>query len=195
MTEFLAGRYVEVKFVAMMISIFKMIIVPIVGGLVVNAILTKAGQAHPGLRRISTFIMKGLPYLSMFSICFIIAIITALSREALLAGGFVIMIIGAAILHNFTGYIFGYWGARLLKLNETDARTVAIEVGLQNGGMASGLAIDVLKSDLAAIPPAIFGPWMNMSGASLASWWAGRPPKDGSRTVGSQGSQGSQNKE
>jgi BASS family bile acid:Na+ symporter len=181
MTQFLAGTYVEVKFVAMMVAIFKMIIVPIVGGLIVNALLTRAGRAHPGLRRTSEFIMKGLPYLSMFSICFIIAIITALSREALLAGGFVIAIIFAAVLHNFAGYLLGYWGARLCRLNETDSRTVAIEVGLQNGGMASGLAIDVLKSDLAAIPPAIFGPWMNMSGASLASWWAARPPKDGSR--------------
>lgn len=181
MTQFLAGTYVEVKFVAMMVAIFKMIIVPIVGGLIVNAVLTKAGGGHPGLRKTSEFIMKGLPYLSMFSICFIIAIITALSREALLAGGFVIAIIFAAVLHNFAGYFLGYWGARLCRLNETDSRTVAIEVGLQNGGMASGLAIDVLKSDLAAIPPAIFGPWMNMSGASLASWWAARPPKDGSR--------------
>jgi BASS family bile acid:Na+ symporter len=183
MTKFLAGTYVEVKFVAMMISIFKMIILPIVGGLVVNAILSKAGKAHSGLKTVSDLIMKGLPFLSMFSICFIIGIITALSREALLAGGFVIAIIGAAILHNFAGYVLGYWGARFCRLNETDSRTVAIEVGLQNGGMASGLAINVLKSDLAAIPPAIFGPWMNMSGASLASWWASRPPKDGSRKM------------
>jgi len=187
MTELLAGTYVEVKFVAMMIAIFKMIIVPIVGGLVVNAILTRTGRARPGLKRLSELIMKGLPYLSMFSICFIIGIITALSREALLAGGFVIAIVGAAILHNFAGYILGYWGARLCRLNETDSRTVAIEVGLQNGGMASGLAIDILKSDLAAIPPAIFGPWMNMSGAGLASWWAARPPGGGSGTPGKSG--------
>ncbi len=66
---------------------------------------------------------------------------------------------------------------------------------VQNGGMASGLAIQMGKVATVGLAPAIFGPWMNMSGASLASWWAGRPPKDGSRTVGSQGSQGSQNKE
>ena len=49
--------------------------------------------------------------------------------------------------------------------------------------MFTFLALYVIQSDLAAIPPVIFGPWMNMSGASLASWWAGRPPKDGSRKV------------
>jgi BASS family bile acid:Na+ symporter len=178
MTSLLAGTYVEVRFLAMMISIVKMIIVPIVAGLLVNALLTKLGGAHPRLSLVSEGIMKGLPYVSMFSICFIIAIITSLSRDSLLAGGFVAMIIAAAVIHNFTGYLFGYWGARALRLSETDARTVAIEVGLQNGGMASGLAIEVLKSNLAALPPAIFGPWMNMSGAVLASWWSGHPPRD-----------------
>lgn len=181
MTGLLAGTYVEVKFMEMMVAILKMIIVPIVAGLVVNAILTRMSKGHPSLATLSHFLMKSLPYVSMFSICFIIAIITALSRDSLLAGGFVVTIIFAAIIHNFAGYTFGYWGARLLRLNQTDSRTVAIEVGLQNGGMASGLAIEVLKSNLAAIPPAIFGPWMNMSGAVLASWWSNRPPKDESK--------------
>ncbi len=177
MTSLLAGTYVEVKFVAMMIAIIKMIIVPIVAGLVVNMILTRLGKAHASMAALSDFIMKSLPYVSMFSICYIIAIITSLSRDALLMGGFVVAIMAGVILHNFTGYVLGYWGARFLKLNEVDSRTVAIEVGLQNGGMASGLAIEVLKSDLAAIPPAIFGPWMNMSGAMLASYWSSKPPK------------------
>lgn len=176
MTKLLAGTYVEVKFVVMMTSIIKMIIVPVFGGLFVNALLGKLGSSHPGLSRGSNLIMRGLPYVSMFSICFIIGIITALSRDALLAGRFVIAILAAVILHNFAGYLFGYWGARLFRMQEVDARTVAIEVGLQNGGMASGLAIEVLKSDLAALPPAIFGPWMNMSGAALASWWKSHPP-------------------
>jgi BASS family bile acid:Na+ symporter len=177
MTKLLAGTYVEVKFAAMMISIIKMIIVPVFGGLLVNALLRKLGSTHHALSRVSSLIMRGLPYVSMFSICFIIGIITALSRDALLAGSFVISILAAVILHNFAGYLFGYWGARLFRLAEVDARTVAIEVGLQNGGMASGLAIEVLKSDLAALPPAIFGPWMNMSGAALASWWKSHPPR------------------
>jgi BASS family bile acid:Na+ symporter len=79
-------------------------------------------------------------------------------------------------VHNGSGYLLGYWGARAAGLAEADARTVAIEVGLQNAGMASGLAISVLKSPMAALPPAVFGPWMNMTGAVLASWWASRPP-------------------
>jgi len=172
----LAGTYVEVPVVAMMISIVRMIIVPIAAGLLVNWALVRLARSVPAAAALSTGIMRALPAVSMLAICFIIAIITSISRDQLLAGSFVLAIIGAAAIHNGTGYLLGYWGSRALHLSEVEARTVAIEVGLQNAGMASGLAISVLKSPLAAIPPAVFGPWMNMTGAMLASWWANRPP-------------------
>jgi len=117
-----------------------------------------------------------LPLISMGGICFIIAIITARSRDLLLHTG--VLLVGAAILHNLTGYSLGYLGAKLARLSERDARTVAIEVGMQNGGMASGIAMDVLKSAGAALAPAIFGPWMNISGSLLAGWWRRRPIQD-----------------
>jgi BASS family bile acid:Na+ symporter len=78
-------------------------------------------------------------------------------------------------IHNAVGYLLGYWGARALRLGEREARTVAIEVGLQNAGMATGLAISPLDSDQAGLAPAIFGPWMNASGSVLASYWRRRP--------------------
>lgn len=173
----LAGAYVEVPFVGMMISIVQMIIVPIAAGLAVNWLLHRVARTIPAAAAISAAIMKALPAVSMIAICFIIAIITSISRDQLLAGSFVAAIIAAAAIHNGAGYLLGYWGARALHLTEVESRTVAIEVGLQNAGMASGLAISVLKSPLAAIPPAVFGPWMNMTGAMLASWWANRPPE------------------
>ena len=77
-------------------------------------------------------------------------------------------------IHNGIGYLLGYGGARALGLGEREARTVAIEVGLQNGGMATGLAMDVLKNAQAGLAPAIFGPWMNASGSVLASYWRRR---------------------
>jgi bile acid:Na+ symporter, BASS family len=116
---------------------------------------------------------KTLPAVSMASICLIIAVITAQSRDQLLTVGPLLIV--AAILHNGTGYGLGYWGARLARLDESACRAVAMEVGMQNGGMASGLAIDVLKSTSAALAPAIFGPWMNVSGSLLAGWWRRRP--------------------
>ncbi|MHC4558415.1 MAG: bile acid:sodium symporter family protein [Planctomycetota bacterium] len=116
---------------------------------------------------------KALPIVSMAGICYIIAIITARSADKLMTVG--PYLIGAAILHNFIGYTLGYWGSRAIRLDENTCRTVAIEVGLQNGGMASALAMNVLKSASAALAPAIFGPWMNISGSVLATWWHRKP--------------------
>jgi len=116
---------------------------------------------------------KALPVVSMAGICLIIAVITAQSRDQLLSVGPLLIL--AAIVHNGTGYGLGYAGARLARLDESACRAVAMEVGMQNGGMASGIAIDVLKSTSAALAPAIFGPWMNISGSLLAGWWRRRP--------------------
>lgn len=118
---------------------------------------------------------KTLPIVSMTGICLIIAIITARSRDDLIKVG--PYVIGAAMIHNTIGYLLGYWLARLVHLNEIACRTIAIEVGMQNGGMASGLAMNVLKSAKAALAPAIFGPWMNISGSVLATWWHRKPVK------------------
>lgn len=124
-------------------------------------------------RRPDNWMDRTLPIVSMSGICFIIGIITARSSEKLLTVG--IALITASIIHNFIGYILGYWGAKLVKLDESTCRTVAFEVGMQNGGMASGLAMTVLNSANAALAPAIFGPWMNVSGSVLATWWHRKP--------------------
>lgn len=126
------------------------------------------------LRHPNTWMDRVLPLVSMVGICVIIAIITSRSQEKLLSVGAALML--AAVLHNAIGYLLGYWLARAARLDEVSCRTIAIEVGMQNGGMASGLAMGVLKSADAALAPAIFGPWMNISGALLASWWRKRPP-------------------
>ena len=114
-----------------------------------------------------------LPFISMAGICIIIALITARARDRLLTVGPLLIL--AAILHNGVGYLLGYWLARAVRLDEGACRTIAVEVGMQNGGMATGLAMSVLRSADAALAPAIFGTWMNISGSILASWWRRRP--------------------
>jgi BASS family bile acid:Na+ symporter len=69
------------------------------------------------------------------------------------------------------GFILGYWGGRLTNLPEKDCRTIAIEVGLQNAGLASGLAMAMGKVATVGLPAAIFGPVMNINGSSLANYW------------------------
>jgi len=167
MMKLLAGQFVPVPFWGLMWNIVKMIVVPIALGLIANRLLH--GRAP--------WIKKSLPFVSMAGIAIIIAIITALNRDTL--ADVALALIAVVAIHNAVGYVLGYWGARLLRLSERDARTVAIEVGLQNAGMASGLAISPLNSSETALAPAIFGPWMNASGSVLASYWRRRPVEAG----------------
>ncbi len=151
---------------------------PLRNGLAVGAVLVAIVTlikiaARQGGKRGSEWMDKALPAISMGGICVIIAIITAQSRDQLLRVA--PLLLAAVVIHNGVGYLLGYWGARAARLNERDSRTVAIEVGIQNGGMATGIAMTVLKSPAAALAPAIFGPYMNVSGSILANWWRRRP--------------------
>ena len=159
----LAGQFVYVNFPAMMWGVFKITIIPVSAGLLFNKFFH--GKVN--------WLDRSLPLLSMGGIVVIIVVITSAGRNQLLAVG--LLLLGAEMIHNILGYMGGYWGSRLFGLDEKSCRTVAIEVGLQNGGMASALAINVLKSTNAALAPAIFGPWMNISGSVLANWWHAHP--------------------
>lgn len=124
--------------------------------------------------RSNNWMDRTLPIVSMIGICMTVAIITSRSRDKLLTVGLALIV--AAILHNAIGYTLGYWLARAVRLDVVTSRTIAIEVGMQNAGMASALAMTALNSVEAALAPALFGPWMNISGAILAAYWKRKPP-------------------
>lgn len=163
--EYLAGAFIPIDFWAMMLSIIKIVIIPIVLGLVFN---------HFFHGKVSWF-DKAMPIVSMVGIAIVITVITASGSDNLLTIGFLLIV--AAILHNLSGYFFGYWGCRILRMPERDCRTIAFEVGMQNGGLASGIALEMGKVATVGLAPAIFGPWMNISGSTLASWWRERESK------------------
>lgn len=112
-----------------------------------------------------------LSFISMLGIGIIITVITAAGRDSLLDVG--LLLILACFIHNIFGYSLGYGVSKLLRMNEQDCRTIALEVGMQNGGLASGLAMQMGKVATVGLAPAIFGPMMNITGSSLASWWRG----------------------
>ena len=118
---------------------------------------------------------KVLSFLSMAGIAVIITIITAAGRDSLLEVG--LLLILATLIHNLAGYSLGYGAAKLFRMSEKDCRTVAFEVGMQNGGLASGLALQMGKIATVGLAPAIFGPLMNITGSSLATYWRGKPEK------------------
>lgn len=120
-------------------------------------------------------ICKLMPKLSMFGIVYFTLVTTAASRENILAIGLFMLL--ASMMHNTLGYTFGYWISRGLKLDKDSARTVALEVGLQNGGMATGLAGVMGKLATLGLASAIFSPWMNISGSLLANFWRKKKEK------------------
>lgn len=117
-----------------------------------------------------------MPLFSMFGIIFFTAVTTATGRDELLHIGK--LLICVSVLHNLVGLVLGYWLARLLGLDERAARTLALEVGIQNGAMASGLASEMSRLGTVGLAPAVFSPWQNVSGSILANYWRRRPPKE-----------------
>jgi len=159
----LAGEFIEVDTFKMMWDIIKMVIVPIGAGLAFNRIFKgKAKWLH-----------DAMPYLSMGGIALIIVVITGAGRNSLLEIGALLIV--SSLIHNVSGYFLGYWTARLVRMPERDCRTVAIEVGMQNGGLASGIALAMGKMATVGLAPAVFSPLMNITGSLLASWWHNKP--------------------
>lgn len=122
-----------------------------------------------------------MPYVSMFGIIYFTAVTTAAGRDHLLQVGGLLFI--ASVLHNSAGYFFGYWFSRAARLDKQSARAMAFEVGMQNGGMASGLAGVMGKLGTLGLAAAVFSPWMNISGSILANYWKHHPVVDSLETT------------
>ena len=160
----LAGELIKIEFWDMMLDIMKIVILPVAVGLVINRVF----------RQSAVFINKIMPLISMAGIVLIVAIITAAGRDSLLTVGWTLAL--CVLIHNLSGFTLGYWTGRLFRLDEQSCRTIAIEVGLQNGGLASGLAVQMGKVATVGLAPALFGPIMNTTGSLLATYWSQRPP-------------------
>jgi BASS family bile acid:Na+ symporter len=120
-----------------------------------------------------------MPTLAIVGILYVTAMTTAAGRDNLLKVGVFLFL--ASMLHNCAGYFFGYFLSRGAGLDKNSARSIAFEVGLQNGGMASGLASAMGKLGTVGLAAAIFIPWMNVSGSLLANYWAKRPASESKR--------------
>lgn len=131
--------------------------------------------AYHGLSRLIPGLDRAMPRFSMFGIVYFTLVTTAAGRANLLTVGWLLFV--AAAIHNTAGYLLGYSISRLGGMDIRSARTVAFEVGLHNGGMATGLAAAMEKLGSVGLPAAIFSPWMNISGSILANYWRRRPPK------------------
>lgn len=168
----LGGSFIEIHFWTMVWDITKIVIIPIVAGLLFHYLIH--GKFN--------WLDRAMPILSMVGIALILTVMVAAGRDNLLKVGGLLIV--ATLIHNTAGFFLGYWSGRLLKFPERDCRTIALEVGMQNAGLASGLALTMGKIATVGLAPAIFGPIMNISGSSISSWWHNRmPPEDAKEEI------------
>ena len=158
---------VSVNAVAMFLSIIQVVIVPIGLGLVINRLFGEFTQRF----------LYALPTVSVTAICLIVASVVSHNSEKILSTGAIIFVV--VILHNLLGYLCGYLIGVLFKMNLPRRKAVAIEIGMQNSGLAVTLAGSAFPNlAMATVPGAVFSVWHNISGAILAGWFRRIKEKD-----------------
>jgi bile acid:Na+ symporter, BASS family len=160
----LLGRLVPVPGGEMVLAVAEVAIGPVLAGMLLRRLL------GPRVARLEPV----LPLLSALAIAVVIAVIVGGNASRLAAAAPITL--AAVVLHNSIGLAAGYGLARLARADEASARTIAIEVGMQNSGLAVVLALKFF-TPAAALPGALFSVWHNLSGSALAAFWSRRPPR------------------
>ncbi|UTE71633.1 bile acid:sodium symporter family protein [Rossellomorea marisflavi] len=160
----LAGQWMPVDPLAMFLSIFQVIIVPITLGIIVQKLL-------PGIVEKS---LEIIPLISVLAIMTIVTAVVSANAPSIRTSGAIIFV--AVMLHNLLGLTLGYVAAIIMKLKEGDRRAISIEVGMQNSGLGVALATAHF-GPLAALPSVIGAVWHNISGPILATYWSKKPAR------------------
>jgi BASS family bile acid:Na+ symporter len=165
LVELLAGKRVDVDFWAMVRSVFWIVVFPLLDGLILRRLLRE--RLKP--------LIRIFPSLSVLTISAVIACVVALNQKTILEFPALIML--AVILHNALGYLCGFCGTRMLGGGTVTARTISIEVGMQNSGLAVALA-GTFFGPTAALAGAVFSLWQNLTGVALARIWSRNTSED-----------------
>lgn len=164
LTWWLAGAWIEISLAAMMLSIVQVVVVPIALGIILNKLF-------------GNFVRKAiklLPLISVIAIVLIVGGVVSVSAAQIMETGLLIMAV--VMLHNLLGYALGFAVAKALKMNLAKSKAISIEVGMQNSGLASSLAMMHFGA-AAAIPGAVFSVWHNISGSLAANYLSGKIEK------------------
>lgn len=157
-TYLLLQSTVDVDFMSLFVSILKVVVLPIGGGLIINHFF----------RDFTKRIENVLPLVSVTAIVLIVAAVVTGNSERIMTTGLIVFAV--VILHNVLGYTLGFLVGKALKLNLYKSKAIAVEVGMQNSGLATSLAMQSFPSlAMATVPGAIFSVWHNISGAILAN--------------------------
>jgi BASS family bile acid:Na+ symporter len=155
LTLWLAGQYMPLDGASMAWSIVRIVLLPVVLGLAVRLLVPRLVERA----------LPVLPWLSVTAISLIVAIVVSRSADRIVEAG--LLVLAAVALHNGLGLALGYLVGVVTRQPVAARRTVAIEVGMQNSGLAAGLAAQYMNP-LSALPGAVFSVWHNLSGAVFA---------------------------
>lgn len=158
----LAGDYLPVDTWGLLVSILQIVLVPVVLGVALRTFLPQLVER----------LLDVMPLVSVVGITLVVLAVVAGSADTVLSAGLLVAVV--VVLHNGVGLALGYVAAKVVGLDESERRAVSIEVGMQNSGLAAGLAA-VHFTPAAALPAALFSVWHNVSGSMLASFWSRRP--------------------
>lgn len=165
------GAWIDVSFTSMMLSIAEMVLLPVILG----------ALARHFFYRTVMRVTEWLSFVSVITIVLLVGGVVSMSSSALFEMGACIAL--AVVIHNVCGLLLGYAAAKTFHLAEAKTRAVAIEVGMQNSGLAASLAI-LYFGPAAAIPGAIFSVWHNVSGALFADYFVRRDERRESALAG-----------
>ena len=201
LTWWLAGAWVDISLTAMMLSILQVVILPIVLGILLNSLFeaqiqADAKQSHHapavGTKTVASHscadtspsmgvaalahpcaskAVKILPLVSVLAIVLIAGGVVSVSSQRIMETGLLIMLV--VMCHNLLGYGIGFLLAKACRMNMAKVKAISIEVGMQNSGLATSLAM-LHFGAAAAIPGAIFSVWHNISGSLVANYLSGK---------------------
>ncbi|MEW9677728.1 bile acid:sodium symporter family protein [Lentibacillus sp. L22] len=164
LTLLLASKWLPVSAGSMFMSIVEIVLLPIVLGIVIRLLFQKQVEKS----------VAALPLVSVVGIVAVAAAVVSVNTENIVKEGLLIFVV--VVLHNVLGLAIGYLLAKALRLKFPDQKAISIEVGMQNSGLGSSLALTHF-APVAAVPSAIFSVWHNISGPLLATWW-GKKARD-----------------
>ncbi|MCR4765436.1 MAG: bile acid:sodium symporter family protein [Bacteroidaceae bacterium] len=161
--ELTAGQIIEIDAVGMFINILIVTIIPVGIGCYLNYTYSK--------RDVFPKIQSLMPGLSVTCLACIVGGVVSTVHDDLVARGLFLFLWTFAVVfcHNSLGYLMGWTAGTLAKFNTAKKRTISIEVGMQNAGLATVLAGTFFAAQpLAVLPCAISCAWHSISGTILA---------------------------
>ena len=170
----LAGEQVEVDAIGMFLNILIVTLLPVSIGFFANLFYGHNEGFKKAQAVMPAFSVLGLA-------CIVGGVIAAVRDKPMIEGLTFFLIVFAVVLcHNSLGYLTGYSVGKIFGFSKAKNRTISIEVGMQNAGLATVLASTffAISCPLAVIPAAVSCAWHSISGTILATWFRNRDEEE-----------------